>query len=73
MSHTVIRQLKKLSKINFRTCLLTFFYIKIIPTATFVEQVFFRNCHFFPNFFLKILDVLTILGIFYIVTSIKFL
>ena len=47
--------------------------MKIFPTPTFMEQVFIRNRHFLPHFFLKILDVLTILWTFYMVTSIKFL
>ena len=68
---TVVVQ--KFSKINSKTSLLILFYIKIFPTPTFMEQVFFRNCHFLPHFFLKILDVLTISWTFYIVTSIKFL
>ena len=41
--------------------LLILFYIKIVSTPIFVEQVFFRNYYFLPQFFLKNLDVLTIL------------
>ena len=68
---TVVAQ--NFSKINSKTSLLILFYIEIFPTPTFMEQVFFRNCHFLPHFFLKNLDVLTISWTFYIVTSIKFL
>ena len=48
MSRTALA-IKKISKINSKTCLLILFYIKILPTPTFVEQVFFQKLPVFDS------------------------
>ena len=69
MRQTVLWQLKKLSKIYSKACLLICFYIKMFPTPTFVKQDFFRNCQFLTHLLLIFLNILTILWTFYIVAS----